>query len=351
MPKLLSVRAIENARKSAAGREIMVTDTKIPSLFVRVHSSGVASYVFRHREKGRVYKATLGRVKGLSLADARKTASAYLGRIALGFDPIAEKAEKIERHNAALEEKRRARVEAATAGVFTVGAMIRFWAAARENDARSVRYVANFRSALERTFESVLALPARDLDRTRIEKLIEAAARRGPAAAAQAQMALSIAFKRAIKAGKLEINPCSALESPKTRQRARFLVELEIQRVWRAAGTLPSPFGNFVRFLMATGARRNEALEARWDEIEDDRWILPAARMKGGRDFTVPLTRAAFRALPPCHDRAFIFSAVGSERPIGGLSRFKTALDSAIKADGEGPPLAPWTFHDLRRPP
>jgi integrase len=168
-------------------------------------------------------------------------------------------------------------------------------------------------------------------------------------------MAIDLVFKHAIKNEWLEINPCATLKAPKAKARTRTLTGPEIQRVWRAAGTLASPAGAYVRFLLATGTRRNEALEARWSEIriaatatEIDRWDIPPERMKAKREFTVPLTGAAKGALPPRGNSDFIFAAADSDRPIGGLSRVKTALDAAGEADGAGP-LVAWTFHDFRR--
>jgi integrase len=221
------------------------------------------------------------------------------------------------------------------------------WAASRKDDRRSPRYVAGIRNALERTLAPVLDLPARELGKDRIQGLIEAAEKeRGPAAAAQALMSLSLAFKSAIKNGWLETNPCVALEAPRLKARTRTLAGREIQRIWRAAETLPFPAGNYIRFLLATGVRRNEALEARWSEIEGDRWTIPSKRMKAGREFIVPLTNAARAALPARDDNDFIFS--NGVRAIGGLGRIKAKLDALVEADGDGP-LVAWVLHDIRR--
>jgi integrase len=350
MPERLSERAITRLKKSAAGREVMLTDTEVSSLHVRVHPSGFASYVFRHRERGRVFKTTLGRAGNLALGDARQTARAYVGRIALGFDPIAEKAAETERRLAVIDAARRAKTEAANGAEFTVERMIAEWAKARKADTRSVRYVAAIKTALERALEPVLDLPARDLGKERTRQLVEEAAKRGPAAGGQAQMAANLAFRHAIKTGWLQVNPCAALEAPKVNHRTRLLTGPEILRVWRAAGTLRAPRGAYVRFLLATAVRRNEALLARWTEIDIDAglWRIPAARMKGKNDFAVPLTRAALRSLPARGAGDFVFSATDGDRPIGGLNRAKAGLDAAVEADGAGS-LAPWTFHDFRR--
>jgi integrase len=346
MSERLSARAIARLRKAGAGREVMKTDDVVPSLHVRVHPSGYASFVFRYRQRGRVFKTTLGRVGNLTLDDARQTARAYVGRIALGFDPIAEKIAEDRRHNDALDAVRRAKAENASSGEFTTGMTVGKWAASRKDDRRSPRYVAGIRNALERTLMPVLDLPARELNKSRIQDLINAAEERGPAAAAQALMALSLAFKYAIKNGWLETNPCIALEAPKLKARTRTLAGREIQRIWRAAGALPSPAGNYIRFLFATGVRRNEALEARWSEIEGDRWAIPKERMKAGREFIVPLTNVARATLPAHGDNDFIFS--NGARPIGGLGRVKIKLDALVEADGGGP-LTAWVLHDIRR--
>jgi integrase len=337
MPERLSERAIARLSKDAVakGAEILLTDTEVPSLLVRAHPSGVTSYGFHYRERGRAYRTTLGLTRNLRLDDARKTARAYVGRIALGFDPIAEKAAETKRHNDALEAKRRARIEAETGDVFTVRKLIGLWASARKKvDDRSPRYVAGTRRALERTLAPVLDWPAHSLDKDQVEKLLAAAALRGPAAELQAYASINLAYRRAIKEGRLEINPCAAIEAPKTEARIRVLAGPEIKRVWRAAGMLPSPFGNYVRFLLATGVRRNEAAAARWSEIEGDQWNIPGTRMKAKRAFSVPLTRAARRTLPARNDGDFIFSTSYGAKPIGGTTRIKAARTPPSKRTG-----------------
>jgi integrase len=46
-----------------------------------------------------------------------------------------------------------------------------------------------------------------------------------------------------------------------------------------------------------TAARPGEILGMKWDEVHDDVWIIPAERMKSGREHRVPLTAAAVRLL------------------------------------------------------
>ena len=102
-------------------------------------------------------------------------------------------------------------------------------------------------------------------------------------------------------------------------------------------------FGAYVRFLLLTAARRNEAAQMTWAEIEGSDWTLPAARNKTGVDLVRPLSRAARQILEALPQRAsFVFTTNDGLKPISSLSLFKRQLDAASGTEG-------WTLHDLRR--
>lgn len=65
-----------------------------------------------------------------------------------------------------------------------------------------------------------------------------------------------------------------------------------------------------LEFLILTAARTNMVSNACWPEIAGDMWIVPAARMKAGREHQVPLSRAALallESLPRIKGSAYIF--------------------------------------------
>jgi integrase len=73
-----------------------------------------------------------------------------------------------------------------------------------------------------------------------------------------------------------------------------------------------------LEFLILTAARAGEVLGATWDEIDLDQklWIIPSARMKGGREHRVPLSAPAIDllgGLPREDGNAFVF--VGARQP------------------------------------
>ena len=75
-------------------------------------------------------------------------------------------------------------------------------------------------------------------------------------------------------------------------------VAAALRAVRRTTDTHPSAV-LCVELIVLTAVRPGEARGARWDEIEMDaaRWPIPAARMKAGREFAVPLSTGALDVL------------------------------------------------------
>src|SRR5207247_7375410 len=93
-------------------------------------------------------------------------------------------------------------------------------------------------------------------------------------------------------------------------RRERILDDDELRAVWRATEGATAPFAALVRFLLLTGARRSEALEMNWGELNGNGadWVLPASRNKVGRELVRPLSAAALTilgALPRIGDYVF----------------------------------------------
>jgi integrase len=132
-----------------------------------------------------------------------------------------------------------------------------------------------------------------------------------------------------------------ARTSSKARARKRILTDDEIRAVWRA--TAQGTFGALIRFLLLTAARRSEAAEMPWREIEGSIWTLPAHRNNKTKEtLQRPLSNAVMAilmALP--RNGVYIFTINGS-KPIRGFSIPKKQLDAASGVTG-------WIIHDLRR--
>jgi integrase len=132
----------------------------------------------------------------------------------------------------------------------------------------------------------------------------------------------------------------------KEQARSRTLTDDEIRKLWAATGPngkAPNPFHALLRFLLLTGARRNEARLLTWAEIDGTDWKLPASRNKTRIDLTRPLSMAAQALLvaqPHIDDGPFVFTTTG-HHPLSP-SKPKVAFDAVCG-------VKDWTLHDLRR--
>jgi len=113
--------------------------------------------------------------------------------------------------------------------------------------------------------------------------------------------------------------------------------------LWQALDRIPDPGRSYVRVLMLTGCRRQEARAMQWGELDLDGrlWSLPSQRTKAARPHEIPLSEAAaeiISSMPRCGP--YVFTIDGG-RPMT-VHQIKARLDreSGIKD---------WRLHDLRR--
>jgi integrase len=308
-------------------------------LYLIVQPSGVKSFALRYRRAGHPVKLTLGRYFGgdprdapapvvgglLTLKGARKLASDALLEIANGGDPGAAKAEAKAKAQETFEM-------VAAEYMDKCGSKLR---SGREQDLMLKRAV----------LPDLGSRPIAAIRRSDIVRLLEKIEKeRGPISAVRALASIrrimnwhaprSDDFNSPIVKG-------MAQTKPSERTRSRILSDDELRAVWRTAGETPGPFGALIQFLLLTGARRTEAAGMPWTEIVDGVWTLPAARDKGKRGVTRPLSRAALAVLdarPRISDFVFTFGRCA----IANYSKPKTRFDEACG-------VTDWTLHDLRR--
>jgi integrase len=119
-------------------------------------------------------------------------------------------------------------------------------------------------------FGRYLDLPATDLDRATIIKILDAIARTGRVATASRTIAYGKAcYGWAVKRGTLTVNPFVNLPSAPVTQRDHVLSDDELAAIWRGTAGA-GPFNSIVRVLMLTGQRRSEAGGMVWAELSDD---------------------------------------------------------------------------------
>ena len=92
----------------------------------------------------------------------------------------------------------------------------------------------------------------------------------------------------------MPVNPAADLPKPGAEvRRDRALTDDELKSIWLATNQLGWPYGNVVKLLILTGARREEIGQLRWAEIGNDAIRLKGSRTKNGEPHDIPLSAEA----------------------------------------------------------
>jgi integrase len=327
---VLTDRYLKSLKPAPTGQRTVHWDAARPSFGVRVTDRGVISFFVMRRMPGKPQpvRVGLGHYPEISLAQARKLATAAIGDLVSGIHPKAHK-----QH----------------AGTFVVlaEAFLSRPAAAKQRTADAIRKTVGrhllprwgSRAASTITRADAIAM-VETLDRTS-----------GPYTAAKALALASSIFRHAMMREQIASNPCALIKVSDfvgdMAPRQRVLTAGEMAILWRAAEGL-YPAGPFARFLLLTAVRRSEAAQMAWAEVnlDDALWVVPANRTKSGTPHEVPLSPMAvdlLRSLPRFAGGDFVFSTTGGRGGIVSFGLYKTVIDA--RAAG----LTNWRFHDLRR--
>jgi integrase len=347
MAKTLTAITVANSKpKRLHGEPVLteISDAGCRGLRLVVHPTGHRSWIVRYRFAGRNRKLTLGPVlvmrpgeadpgnDALTLPAARKAATDALHRLAQGFDPGAEKKQNY---------------KAVTGVSFASAAEDCF---ARAKSEKGIRTADKQLQTLQRlVFPAIGSRLIATIKRSEVVKLLDTISiKHGPT---MADACLAI-IGRVMKDHALRNEDYASVivsgmrrTSVKERARERILDDDELRRVWAASSE--NIFGSFVRFLLLTACRRNEAAEMVWGEIGNGNgvvWTLPAARNKTKVELARPLSGAAqavLSGLPRTGNGELVFQADG-RKVIANLAGMKSAFDKACGVTG-------WTLHDLRR--
>jgi integrase len=372
MPKSTQLTAIAIAKLKPRPARREVPDRGAKGLALAVQPSGSKSWVMRFRRPdGRPGSLTLGPYDAsqataasvpvlgqpLTLAGARALAAEINRQRATGADVVAT-------YSATKERQRQAAAQAAE-GTFGGAARAFIDEHARPNTRRweetarilGLDYSPDGTATLRKGGLAARwqTKPLEEVTSDAIYALVDEAKQRGipgqgrrntaasnPRGRKMAS-ALSTMFGWLLEHRKIKSDPTLGVHCPKPpAARERVLSNDEIRSFWQACDQLGAPFGNLFKFLLLTGARRDEASRMTYAELQDANsiWLLPGSRTKNKRPHIVPLAPFA-RALLGT-GTGFVFTTNG-RTPVSGFSKIKARLDQAM------PSIEDWVLHDLRR--
>src|SRR5262245_23546200 len=302
-------------------------DDELGGFGLRLRAGGSARWVVQYDHGGKTKRVTLGTTALLDTGAARTKARDLLAQVRLGGDPAAD--------------KRTSRTQAAE----TFGALLPRYFIVRQRDCRPSSFK-QIERRLCKLARPLHPLPLTSIDRRTISSLIATIAdSNGPTAATNAHGTLSGYFSWLMREGLLDQNPMLYTNKPKPRPgRDRVLTEDELRALWTALGD--DDYGNIVKLLAYTAARRGEIGDLLWNEVDLDAAVieLPPHRMKSNRAHLIMLSKPALAILSERqrNGREHVFGR--GQSGFRGWSRARKALDATIA--GERPS---WVLHDLRR--
>ena len=294
-----------------------------------VQPSGKKSFAVRYRHGGTPRKLTLA--GGITLKAARKLASDALYELEQGSDPSETKKEA------------RAKLQAAKAN--TVKALCENYLSreAKKPEGEKLRTLEERKRALERlVYPEIGDKPLTNLKRSHITALLDKIEDENGTKMSD----LTLAYLRRVF--NWHVSRTDDFVSPVSRNMNRYnaranagtrvLTDHELRVLWAVTEpdeNAPQPFHALFRFLLLTAARRAEANEITWAEIDGAVWTLPADRNKTKVDLVRPLSKAAqavLESLPRIDGARFVFSSGPGLHLTKPTERLKAA--TGVKTGG-----------------
>ena len=329
---LLTQKYINNYTCPTGVKKCTLFDTKIKKLFVEVRTSGTKTYHLRYTNKyGKTCQIKLGLSTTISLSEARQLAQKNKTNVAMGIDP--------------LEEKKK------LANMITFQQLV---------DLHYIPYAKlhkkSWRGDVSNLNNHILHILATkyvgEITHNDIEHVVRTRVNSG-GSKSSANLSLILIrhiFNLAINVWRIPgitFNPSKGIPMLKVNNcRDRFLQPEEVIRLNVALRNSPCEMLKYiVSVLLLTGARKNEALQAKWQDIDYERGIWRIPEAKSGQVRYIQVSDGVIKILHSLQSlqlsATFIFPNPRTHKPYASISHSWDAARTA--AD-----LGDVRLHDLR---
>lgn len=267
----------------AGKQKVDYFDTDVPGLLLKVMPTGKRTYYLRYKDSHhRSREKSLGLdARVVSLGDARQQAKQNLTEVALGRDPFASK--QVRRETPTLNEF------ITTTYLPHIQVRKKSWKVDE--------------TALRLHIQPTLGKLYMDgITRQEVNNLVNAHAKAyKPASTNRMLNILHRLFACALDwqiPGVTE-NPAARVKKLKeNNQRDRYLSKEELRELWTELDASESTYiTSAIKFLILTGARKAEAVNAKWDDINFQQREWTIRENKSGRTRRVPLSDVAIDTL------------------------------------------------------
>ena len=334
-----------------SGKQVLYWDTDLRGFGVLCSGkTNTKSYVVQYdvRDGPKARRMTIGPTNVLSVDDARQQAAELIATMLKGIDP---------------KTKAKADQEADAANKLTLREALDNYLAARKTLRSKTAH--DYRCCLERYLSDWLDKPLKGITPDRVEErhreIQQAVANRGRTSLAKGHSAANATMRvlrlfwnhTAERNSSLPANPTTRLRRAwYPVDRRETVIRRSVLPTFFAAlmdeTVVPNPVQrDYIRFVLFTGLRRQEAASLRWEDVDFEEQIirLPAKRTKSGRRLDLPMSDYVHDLLQSRRsiglDGPFVFPANSKSDDI---AEPRHALDAIKEDKGIGA-----TVHDLRR--
>lgn len=290
----------------------------VPGLALQVKTGNARSWILRLVIGNKRRDMGLGAYPSVSLAHARQKASGARELVRQGVDPI-------ERQRAALSDLR-----ASLATQVTFKETAKAYVAAHESEWKNAKHTQQWRNTLKEYVYPVFGdLLVKDIQKEHVLQALRPIWNSKNVTASRLRGRIELVLSYAMQAGYRPegLNPArwkggldKLLGAPSKLQENKHFRALPIHEMGDFMAKLARIQGQGARaleFAILTAARSGEVRGALWSEIDlkNKVWVIPASRMKAGREQRIPLSTTAIALLEkqPNTDFDIVFLA-----PKGG---------------------------------
>ncbi len=301
-------------------------------LYLRVGRGGAKSWAFRFMLYGKAREMGFGSLTKVGLADARKKAIDARLLLSNGHDPLTHRQED--------ETRRAAADKLSAARSMTFDKCAEAYISAHEAGWRNDKHGQQWRNTLATYASPVFgSVPVQEVDIDLLMKVIE------PLWSTKTETARRVRGRLEVILDWAKVRGYRSGENP-----ARWRGHLDhllparskVRMVKHHAALPYSEIGAFMKdlrgmegagaaaleFLILTVARTGEVIGARCSEIDikDRIWVVPAARMKSGREHRVPLSSATIAVLKrmPRSKDDYVFPGQRPGTPLSDMALLMT---------------------------
>jgi integrase len=321
MPRIkLTELGVARMKPPPRGKQLDITDAHTPGLSLRISYGGAKAWKATWYEKGRARSIALGRFPILSVAAARKKASAVI------LDP-----------KAALRQERTETFEQ------IVESFMR-----RYVRAQGLRSADHIESRFTRFCYPVWKdRPFEEIRRRDVSMMLDSVEDGSGARTADLVLAhlSTLCNWYAGRSDDYQSPIVKGMKRSKPQARRRKLTDDEIRGLWAASADLGT-YGAILKMLLLTGQRREKIARMKWSDLSDDGvWTVDTEPREKGNFGKAQLPSAALDIIaqrPRILRNSFVFGAAYGRGYFNVWSKSKEALDVKLG-------FSPWVLHDLRR--